>query len=437
MARLTRGARFTALTLGAILFWGASTACETDSWSSDSRVAVAPASAPAGLPDAPGGATAADLGRQVLEHRALYARYLQILANFYSERGYENKARWARAELRDLKTVRPISYVPDNTPAPAERNAPVMDIMNPPDVQLRPIRAVGREEVDLVEEMLLEREAYLRSLKLLIDTYARQGEENQAAAARSELNDNNAVKRYAYITEAETPSAPLKPLESIAEADQLYREAYDLMIKGGHHVAIWYNATTMRIAVNKFKDLIDRYPTSDKIASAAYYIAEIHKEYNQERDNEIAIEWYKKAIAWDPNVNHPCWSHIAHIYDFRMHEREKALEWYQKVLDNEKDKTGHQFAGNINFATRRIRQLTKEETRHSPGEPAEQEPAPVPPPASPGGDSGSGSGGSASTGSSNGGASANGATNNGSSPGGSAGGSNNSNGTGTKRVLVP
>src|SRR5262249_47707630 len=155
---------------------------------------------------------------------------------------------------------------------------------------------------------------------------------NNANMIRTELNDLQRVKTYRYITETEAPTAPLKPLESIAEADQMFDQAYQTLVKGGHHVLFFYNHATMNQALAKFKELVDKYPTSDKIDDAAYFIAEIHKEYNQERDNEIAIEWYEKAIAWNPDLNYPAWSHTAHIYDFRMHEREKALEWYQKVL---------------------------------------------------------------------------------------------------------
>src|SRR5438045_9791324 len=128
----------------------------------------------------------------------------------------------------------------------------------------------------------------------------------------------------------------------------------------------------MKQTLNKCKELVDKYPTSDKIDDAAYFIGEIHKEYNQERDNEIAIEWYKKAIAWNPDLDYPAWSHTAHIYDFRMHEREKALEWYQKVLEHEKDKHGWRFARNLAVANKRIRELTNEDTRHAPAELAGQ-----------------------------------------------------------------
>src|SRR5690606_33263101 len=128
---------------------------------------------------------------------------------------------------------------------------------------------------------------------------------------------------------------------------------------------------TMRQALARFKELIERYPTSDKIDDAAYYIGEIHKEYEKERDNTLALEWYKRAIQWDPNTPHPCRFRIATTYDYRLHERENALYWYQKVLEEESHFTmadDPDFALNTRYAQARIKELTPEEHLRSPGE---------------------------------------------------------------------
>ncbi len=385
MRRWTRTARIAAVVATGLFLWGASTACETDAWTDDRRVEVPPdQTGPAGageLPNAPvGQRTEADLVGELILHRAMYARYLRVLATYYSERGYENKASWARAELRDLSGVRPYRYL-------SEGGAATTSLENPPEVELQTITVANREEVDLVEEMMLHRSMYARYLGVLISYYSEQGHENQANRARSEFNDLRRVKQYRYIIETEAPAAPLRPLESIAEADRLFQRGQELMHKGGHNVIVWYHAGTMKEALSTFKELVEKYPTSDKVDDAAYFIAEIHKEYNQERDNEIAIEWYQKAIAWNPGLDYPAWSHVAHIYDFRMHDREKALEWYQKVLDNETGKTGWRFWKNIDVANKRIAELTPERTRHAPAEGIAQDagPAPSAPPASEGG----------------------------------------------------
>src|ERR1051325_4099074 len=124
------------------------------------------------------------------------------------------------------------------------------------------------------------------------------------------------------------------------------------MIKAGHHVPVFYYDQTMKQALAKFKEMVERYPTSNKIADAAYYIGEIHKEYGQERDNSIALEWYQKALDWNPDIQHPARFQMAVVLDYRMHEREKALALYQQVVDKEKFNKS-----NVDFSNERIRQL--------------------------------------------------------------------------------
>lgn len=294
---------------------------------------------------------------------------------------YSSRLAWRAVLLALPLAVLVAGCQTDKLTADPKRDAPegpVTALENPPGVQLPTIPLAGRTEVDLVEELVLHRAMYARYLRALATFYTENGYEEKAKWARSELRDLQKIKPYQYVMDAEVPVASLRPTESIAEADQLFQEARQLMDKAGHRVLFLYHNETMNRALGKFKELIAKYPNSDKIASAAYYIGEIHKEYGQERDNTIAIEWLKRAIDWDPNLNHPAWSRIAHIYDFRMHEREKALEWYQKVLENEKGKTGPTFLGNIDFANKRIAQLTTEKTREAPGEPTpDGRPAPT------------------------------------------------------------
>ena len=241
---------------------------------------------------------------------------------------------------------------------------PITSLESPAGITLPAIAIADRTEVDLVEEMILHRAMYARYLRALATFYSEHGNEPKAIWARNELSDLQHVKPYRYITDAEVPVATLKPTESIAEADKLYEEGLALMKKGGHGVPVFYNQETMKLALAKFKELVDRYPTSDKIDDGAFYIAEIHKEYFEEKDNEVALMWYQRALDWNPNTPHPVRFQMAVLLDYRMHEREKALGMYQQVLEKE------QFnKSNVEWSNARIRQLTTEKTRHAPGEP--------------------------------------------------------------------
>ena len=143
----------------------------------------------------------------------------------------------------------------------------------------------------------------------------------------------------------------------------MYEQGIVLMKKGGHGVPALFHQETMKRALTRLKELVSRYPSSDKIDDAAFYIAEMHKEYFEENDNGIALEWYRRSIQWNPNLPHPARFQMAVVYDYRLHEREKALEMYQQVLEKE------QFnKSNIEWSNVRIRQLTAERTRHAAGD---------------------------------------------------------------------
>jgi tetratricopeptide (TPR) repeat protein len=252
----------------------------------------------------------------------------------------------------------------DSSSIREKENAPVTRIDAPEGIDVPNISTVNRAEVDLVEEMMRYRAMYHRYLEVLVRFYSEHGNEEKANWARRELRDLQHVKPYQYLDDAIVPLAKMRPVDSIAEADRLYQDGLALMKKGGHGVPGLYNQETMKLALAKFNELIDRYPRSDKIDDAAFYIGEIHKEYFEELDNSIAVKWYKSAIEWNPDLPYPARFQMAVVYDYRMHDREQALYWYQQVLEQESEieKTNTMFANN------RIRELTSERTRHASGD---------------------------------------------------------------------
>ena len=261
-----------------------------------------------------------------------------------------------------------------------ERDRPqgaTSNLMSPAGVNVPDIPIANRTEVDLVEELMLHRAMYARLLQALVTYYSEHGYDEKATWARTELNDlKNHVKPYRYIKDAELPAVDLKPTNSIAEADKLYDEAMALLKKGGHGAPVFFNQETMKQALAKLKELVDKHPTSDKIDDACFYIGEIHKEYFEEKDNTIAIDWYKRALQYNPRTPHPVRFQIAVLEDFRLHEREEALKWYNAVLIDEADIN----KSNTDFTKARIRQLTDEKTRNAPADTVTE---PGAPPAAP------------------------------------------------------
>lgn len=294
-----------------------------------------------------------DLVEPLLEHRVMYARYLKVLAQYYYDHGYLNKQRWAETELNDLHAVPTYSYGADVG-----------------QLKIRDIQVAGQQEIDLVEQLSTHRKMYNRLLNVLIRHYAEKEDREKLACAEREREELSFVKPYQYLMSATIPIRGLHPQQSIAEADVLYSDGLKLMRKGGYgwRVAM-YNRRVMKQALNKFHTLITEYPTSDKIAEAAYWAGYIHKEYFYDPaarvdDDEIALEYFQRAYTWKPDIQLQARFECATVYDYRLHDRERALRLYQEVLDKETF-----VQSNVNFAHRRIRQLLKETHETTPGEP--------------------------------------------------------------------
>jgi tetratricopeptide (TPR) repeat protein len=209
---------------------------------------------------------------------------------------------------------------------------------------------VGVNEADLVEATAMHRQAYRQHLIALHGYYLNHGNTEKARQAERELRDLRKVKQYRFLTEAEVPQRSLRPSQSIAAADALYEDGLHYLKSGGHGIPLYYDENKMKIALEKFQTIIRDYPMSDKIDDAAFYCGEIHKEYFN--DNNTAVQFYLKAIEWDPNTPHSARFQAAVVLDYRLHDRDAALELYQRVLKEETfEKT------NVSFSRRRIGQL--------------------------------------------------------------------------------
>jgi tetratricopeptide (TPR) repeat protein len=158
--------------------------------------------------------------------------------------------------------------------------------------------------------------------------------------------------------DAEIPAQRLRPTDSVPQADAMFDQGLKLMRKGGHGgLPALYREKPMIEAVAVFRELIEKYPSSDKIDDSAFWLGEIHKEYLKDQE-QIAVQWYERAIEWDPATPHSARFQAAVVYDYRLHDRDRALELYRQVLAQETSKRS-----NVDFATRRIGQLTKETSR--------------------------------------------------------------------------
>ena len=149
--------------------------------------------------------------------------------------------------------------------------------------------------------------------------------------ARDELTRLDSLSQYNYIIEASVAPENLKPIESISEADFMYREAFRLERDAGSLLII-KDENKLRSALELYNQLIKKHPTSDKIDDAAYRAAGIYEHF---RDYTIAVIYYKRTFQWDPKTTYPARYKAAQVLDRYLERRDEALELYKQSLNSD------------------------------------------------------------------------------------------------------
>jgi TolA-binding protein len=267
--------------------------------------------------------------------RTDYKYRLEVLQAYYNRVGNIDRYNWASNELANLQEAQVFRWrgIPEVRPPAGETLAD------------------ANEQV-LVEYLFKARRTYRQSLQELASFYDRGGQDFKAKAVRNIQNRLDPVRMYTYLPGAELPPADLRPTEVSTEANALYEQAFAQYQqgKGVLRTFITTDYQKQRRALALFRDLIERYPRSDKIALSAYYIGEIYKEYFNE--DVRAVAWYERAWTWDPRIPKPARFQAATVWDLRLKNRAKAIECYKLAIKYE------QFnQSNVSFAIDRVRDL--------------------------------------------------------------------------------
>jgi len=207
-------------------------------------------------------------------------------------------------------------------------------------------------EADIVEQMAASRDAYRQGLEVLVQYYAKAGYNMKLKWARKELSALGAMPRYSYIIEAGVAGPDLRASDSIGAANNLFADGDRLERQGGMF-GLLKNNNTLRLSLVKFKSLISRYPTSDKIDDAAYQAGYITEYF---RDYQIALVYYQRAYQWDARTPYPARFREAHILDVQLHRRAEALDAYQRALSSVSQGEHRDW---VSYAKKRVAALTK------------------------------------------------------------------------------
>jgi len=187
------------------------------------------------------------------------------------------------------------------------------------------------DEIDLVEGLSAQRQAYRGSLEKLIKYYDASGNNQKLSWARTELNALDRIPQYRYVDESVILGADLKATARIPAADELYNKAFETERKAGV-LPVLKDEEGLRGALTLYSELLAQYPTSDKIDDAAFRMGGIHEYF---RDYVIALSFYQRAYQWDPATPYPARFKAAAILDGKLHRRAEALQLYQEAIVKE------------------------------------------------------------------------------------------------------
>jgi tetratricopeptide (TPR) repeat protein len=190
------------------------------------------------------------------------------------------------------------------------------------------IEAAKDKEVDIIEDMSMHRRAYRQSLEALIKYYRNTGNYMKREWAMKELAELDEIPQYNYIIEASVAGPDLKAMEEIPEADDLYYEGQVIEDEARKLILI-KSAEKLRIALDRYNQIIRQYPTSDKIDDAAFMAGRIYEEF---KDYTIAVLYYQRTYQWAPDTVYPARYKAARVLDDKLLRRGEALELYTQAL---------------------------------------------------------------------------------------------------------
>ncbi len=229
-------------------------------------------------------------------------------------------------------------------------NVKVEDVTAPPTAM----------EVDLVEDLAGKREQYVASLKVLQSYYQQTGNHRKGLWTKRELELLGQSPQYTYIPAGQIVSENLRAMDMIPAADALYAEADGLYTKA-RVLALIGDKPKLRQALSKFNELINKYPTSDKIDDCAYKAGIIYQTFG---DDKLAVTYYQRAFQWNDQTPYPARFKAAYLMDNTLGMKTRALELYEYSVANE-----GQYGANIEYSLVRIKELSNtEEVRRARGE---------------------------------------------------------------------
>ena len=203
-------------------------------------------------------------------------------------------------------------------------------------------------EVELVEQLISARKQYQQSLANLYELYSRMGDKERARWVEEELKAYHLAAKPSYRLDVQdVPPPTLEARTNIKEANELFKQAMDY--KGrGFGTEYLLNQRRSEILL---REILEKYPTSDKIADVAYELGDLY-EGKAFKQYARSAAYFERAFQWRKGSRTDARMRAAKLYDKTLNERAKAIELYRDVIAHDTDD------GRIKEAEKRLAELT-------------------------------------------------------------------------------
>lgn len=202
-------------------------------------------------------------------------------------------------------------------------------------------------ELELIQRLHMLRKDYQKSLETVRLYYLKAGDVEKAKWAEEELRQFHRIPKQAFILGLVVPPPNLQGHTNVPEANKLLTWAITFKDKG------WGTdyVDNQRRAEILLTDLLSKYPQSDKISDAAYYLGDIYesKAYKQYR---LSAEFYVRCYEWNPKTHFDARMRAARLFDYEVKDRTRAIGLYREVTTHEVDPK------RIQEATKRLGELS-------------------------------------------------------------------------------
>lgn len=198
------------------------------------------------------------------------------------------------------------------------------------------------DENNLIKRVEISQKNYKRSLTDLLQFYLDTGNRLRLKNVSTELA---ALKKVPQLSvnnvETGSPEPGTSPwrtgMQNIEEANILFFDAnsYRTSAIGPKGLRDYLN-----ISADRYQMILKKYPESDKVADAAFYLGEIYSEPHLAA-YEKSVNYYIKCYETDPTTNKPVLYNTAIIYDYKLFNFNKAVTYYElaaKYSSDEKHK---------------------------------------------------------------------------------------------------